>query len=636
MFTPATEAILIPLIPFLLFGIIGLAGRRLPEIFSAFLGIGGILASLLFSLHLSVSYFSEPVQGAFVLKEYFSFPWLSFSENLKISIGLVADPISMLMVVVICSVSLMVQWFSLTYMKGEERFQMYYAFLSLFTGSMLGLVLSSNIFQMYIFWELVGVSSFLLIGFYFQKPSAVAASKKAFIVTRFADLGFLIGILLLSYETQTMEFKGILDYFKSGNFNPEVSGIWMSHSLAAWALVLIFVGAAGKSAMFPLHIWLPDAMEGPTPVSALIHAATMVVAGVFLVGRLFPVYSLFEGVMQLVTWIGVLSSILAAIIAISQTDIKRVLAYSTLSQIGYMMFALGVAGKAGAESGFTASFFHLFTHAFFKSLLFLAAGAIIHAVHSNEVENMGGLRKQMPIVHWLFLIGCLAISGVPPFSGFFSKEEILLNAWKSQPLVYGFALIGSGLTAFYMFRLFFLVFYNKSHSDVHGHESMGLNFPMLLLAIPAVFAGFVPFSSYVTSTGLPEETHLHLMFSIAPVGIGLLGIGLAYLFYFKQNSLPEQWASKLSGLYKLSSGKFYFDELWRAVYQIGLIRALATPAAWIDKNLVDGGLRMGAEKTLRLGDRVKLIQNGKLQDYVLYFLMGILALILLTLLMIQS
>lgn len=636
MFTPATEALMIPLIPFLLFGIIGLTGRRLPEMFSAFLGIGGILASLLFSLHLSLSYFSEPINGVYSLKEFVSIPWLSFGETLKISIGLIADPISMLMVVVICSVSLMVQWYSLSYMKGEDRFQMYYAFLSLFTGSMLGLVLSSNIFQMYIFWELVGVSSFLLIGFYYQKPSAVSASKKAFVVTRFADLGFLLGILLLSYETQTMEFKGILEYFKLGSYNAEASGLWMGQSLVAWALILLFVGAAGKSAMFPLHIWLPDAMEGPTPVSALIHAATMVVAGVFLVGRLFPVYVLFEGVMQVITWVGVISSLLAAIIAITQTDIKRVLAYSTLSQIGYMMFALGIAGNSGAEAGFSASFFHLFTHAFFKSLLFLAAGAIIHSVHSNEVEQMGGLKKAMPITHFLFLIGCLAIAGVPPFSGFFSKEEILLNAWNSQPVVYVLALIGSGLTAFYMFRMFFLIFYNKENSELHTHESSGLNFPMLLLAIPAVFAGFLPFSNFVTANGIPHESHLHILFSLLPVAVGLSGIGLAYAFYYKKNSLPEVWTERLSTLFKLSAGKFYFDEMWKAFYQLVIIRLIATPAAWMDKNIVDGGIRLGADKTLRLGDRIKLIQNGKLQDYVLYFLMGILALVLLTLLMIQQ
>src|SRR5678815_4662375 len=330
---------------------------------------------------------------------------------------------SVMMLVVITTVSLMVHIYSLGYMKGESGFQRYYAFLSLFTFSMLGLVVSTNIFQMYIFWELVGVSSYLLIGFYFDKPSAVAASKKAFIVTRFADLGFLVGILILGFQSETLDFNILIQRLTdtaSPQFLAVASTSFLGISVLTWALTLVFIGGAGKSAMFPLHIWLPDAMEGPTPVSALIHAATMVVAGVYLVARLFPVFHINGVSLHVVTWVGALSAFLAAVIACTQTDIKRVLAYSTMSQIGYMMFALGVSGYGGEKGeGYTASMFHLFTHAFFKSLLFLCAGAVIHIVRSNEMKDMGGLRKLMPITNIAFFIACLAIAGIHPFSGFF-------------------------------------------------------------------------------------------------------------------------------------------------------------------------------------------------------------------------
>ncbi|HLG29630.1 MAG TPA: NADH-quinone oxidoreductase subunit L, partial [Candidatus Brocadiales bacterium] len=333
------------------------------------------------------------------------------------------------------------------------------------------------LFQIYIFWELVGVSSYLLIGYYYDKPSAVAASKKAFVVTRFADLGFLIGILILAFYGKSLDIKTLFDNINSSEFNTITTASLFGISALTWGLTLVFIGGAGKSAMFPLHIWLPDAMEGPTPVSALIHAATMVVAGVYLVARLFPLFTLTQAALGIVTFVGLISAFLAAIIACTQTDIKRVLAYSTMSQIGYMMFALGVSGNSGEDGlGYTASMFHLFTHAFFKSLLFLGAGAVIHLIHSNEMKDMGGLRKYMPITHITFLIACLAIAGVPPFAGFFSKEEILLAAYHSNKLVYGVALFTSGLTAFYMFRLYFSIFWKapspleKAGGEAHHGE----------------------------------------------------------------------------------------------------------------------------------------------------------------------
>src|SRR5688572_5777991 len=474
----ATYIALIPLLPLATFVILGLFGRKYLKNFSGILGTTSLFVSALLSVIVAYQYFfvSGKVDGVYQKIIALKYTWLQFSPEVSIDMGIILDPISVMMLVVVTFVSLMVHIYSLGYMKGEERFPTFYAFLALFTFSMLGLVVSSNIFQIYIFWELVGLSSFLLIGYYYDKPSAVAACKKAFIVTRFADLGFLIGILLLAFYGDTLDFNTLIQRLtdqQSPQFLAITTGSFIGVSILTWALTLVFIGGAGKSAMFPLHIWLPDAMEGPTPVSALIHAATMVVAGVYLVARLFPLFTISPISLSIVTVVGIVSAFLAAIIACTQTDIKRVLAYSTMSQIGYMMFALGVARYGGENGlGYTASLFHLFTHAFFKSLLFLGAGAVIHFVHSNEMKNMGGLRKHMPITHITFLIACLAIAGIPPFAGFFSKEEILLAAWQSNKMIYAIGLITSGLTAFYMFRLYYSIFWNKP-AELSSHHGEG-------------------------------------------------------------------------------------------------------------------------------------------------------------------
>jgi NADH-quinone oxidoreductase subunit L len=365
----------------------------------------------------------------------------------------------------------------------------------------------------------VGVSSFLLIGFYYQKPSAVAAAKKAFIVTRFADLGFLIGILVLSYHGHTLDFQALIQRLtepQSPALQSAMSSTFLGASALSWGLALVFIGGAGKSAMFPLHIWLPDAMEGPTPVSALIHAATMVVAGVFLVARLFPIYALSAPhVLEWIGSIGAVTALVAAIIACTQTDIKRVLAYSTMSQIGFMMFALGVSGYGGEQGlGFTASQFHLFTHAMFKALLFLGAGVVIHHVHSNEMTDMGGLRRVLPFTHTIFLIGCLAIAGVPPLAGFFSKEEILLASYKSNKMIFGIALFTSALTAFYMFRLYFSIFWNRSpkaHSHHSEKEPLAERIPLTLLALGSIAAGFIPSVLYCSCRPGPGGHRLRVV-----------------------------------------------------------------------------------------------------------------------------
>jgi NADH-quinone oxidoreductase subunit L len=540
------------------------------------------------------------------------------------------------MLVVVSFVSLMVHLFSLGYMKGETRFATYYAFLGLFTFSMLGLVLSSNIFQIYLFWELVGVSSFLLIGFYFEKPSAVDASKKAFIVTRFADLGFLIGILVLSFYSHTLDFGVLIERLTSTGSTYLLAinaASFLGVSALTWGLLLVFMGGAGKSAMFPLHIWLPDAMEGPTPVSALIHAATMVVAGVFLVARLFPVFALSDpAALHVVMYTGAFSAFFAAVIACTQTDIKRVLAYSTMSQIGYMMFALGVSKYNGEEGlGYMGSMFHLFTHAFFKSLLFLGAGAVIHMVHSNEMKDMGGLRKLMPITHISFLIACLAIAGIPPFSGFFSKEEILMASFESNKLIYAVALLTSGLTAFYMFRLYYSIFWSKpadTHHSHHGEGTLTMKIPLILLAILAVVAGFVPISSWITADGNAIHSSVPISFSILPVSFAIAGILLATRLFKTSNELPQRIAIQMGGLYKAASHKFYIDEVYLFITKKVLFNLVGRPAAWFDKNIVDGFMNLLATLTARLSELIKGFQSGKVQDYALYFFGGFTGLVI--------
>jgi NADH-quinone oxidoreductase subunit L len=441
----------------------------------------------------------------------------------------------------------------------------------------------------------------------------VAAAKKAFVVTRFADLGFLVGILILSFQAKTLDISSLSVKLLDPQFS---HATFLGISLVSWGLALVFVGGAGKSAMFPLHIWLPDAMEGPTPVSALIHAATMVVAGVYLVARLYVLYGSDPGVMQIVLYVGAFSALLAAIIACTQTDIKRVLAYSTMSQIGYMMFALG-------SYGYTASMFHLFTHAFFKALLFLCAGVIIHQVHTNEMKGMGGLRKTMPLTHVCFLVACLAISGIPPFSGFFSKEEILLAAWHANKLVYGIGLFTSGLTAFYMFRLYFSIFWSKP-TEGHAHRlPLVESIPLVVLALGAVFAGFVPFSRLMNPDGAPEAGSVFGSMAVFPVALALLGIGIAAYLYRVASDRPVRAAAAFRGLYEFAYHKFYIDEVYLFITNKIIFNLIGRPAAWIDRHIVDGLMNGLAGVTAWVSAAIKRFQSGKVQDYALYFFVGI-------------
>lgn len=625
----ATYILLIALLPLAAFIILGLFGRKYFNQSSGIIATVLLLVSTVLAFYTAYGYFFQygKVDGVYQKIVVFKYTWLSFSEGMSIDMGAILDPITAMMLIVVPFISLMVHIYSLSYLKGEKRFATYYAFLGLFTFSMLGLILSTNIFQMYFFWELVGVSSFLLIGFYYDKPSAVAACKKAFIVTRFADLGFLIGILVLSFYANSFDFATIITNLSSVN-STAFTASFLGVSALSWGVALVFIGGAGKSAMFPLHIWLPDAMEGPTPVSALIHAATMVVAGVFLVARLFPVFSISQPVMHLIAYIGAFSALFAAIIACTQTDIKRVLAYSTMSQIGFMMFALGVANTE-SSLGFTASMFHLFTHAMFKALLFLGAGAVIHFVHSNEMKDMGGLRNYLPITHITFLVACLAIAGIPPFAGFFSKEEILMAAFENNKTVFYIAIFTSALTAFYMFRLYFKIFWNKEahlHGEHHGEGGFAMMMPLVVLAVAACSAGVIPFGNFVSADGKHMHSELHLTFSIAPIALALIGIFTALWMYKNETGKSAKIADLLNGLYKAAYHKFYIDEIYIFITQKIIFNLIAKPAAWFDKTIVDGLVNATGNGTGLVSEKIKTFQSGKVQQYAVYFLVSVIGL----------
>ena len=620
--------ILILLIPFLSFLITGIGGKWMSHRTAGLIGSIGLGLVTILSYATAWSYFTAPrlADGTYETLMPYNFRWLPFTQNLSIDMGILLDPISVMMLIVISTVSLMVHIYSFGYMKGERGFQRYYAFLSLFTMSMLGLVVATNIFQMYLFWELVGVSSYLLIGFYYTKPAAIAASKKAFIVTRFADLGFLIGILIYGYYAGTY------------TFTPDEMTLMKGSAMIPLALGLMFIGGAGKSAMFPLHIWLPDAMEGPTPVSALIHAATMVVAGVYLVARMFPLFISFApDVLHIVAYVGAFTAFYAASVACVQSDIKRVLAFSTISQIGFMMVALGVCTSSDPHEGglgYMAGMFHLFTHAMFKALLFLGAGSIIHAVHSNEMSAMGGLRKYMPVTHWTFLIACLAIAGIPPFSGFFSKDEILTACFQFSPAMGWIMTIIAAMTAFYMFRLYCGIFWGKENKELHAahtpHESpLAMTFPLMFLAAVTVVAGFIPFGHFVSSNGHAYDIHLDTQVMLTSIVIAVIAIALAVSIYARSKQpVADALASRFRGLWTAAYHRFYIDEIYQFITHKIIFGCISRPIAWWDRHVVDGFFNFLAWSTDATSDEIRGLQSGRVQQYALVFLLGALILIL--------
>ena len=654
---------LILLLPLLSFVLLGLAGMKMSHKTAGLIGTCTLGVVTLISYLTAFQYFitdGRTAEGIYQTIVPYNFTWLPLG-TLHFDMGILLDPISVMMLIVISTVSLMVHIYSFGYMHGEKGFQRYYAFLSLFSMSMLGLVLATNIFQMYMFWELVGVSSYLLIGFYYPLAAAVAASKKAFIVTRFADMFFLIGILIFGYYTQSFSFSFAGDIVMGAGTTPFIQGsaakaVAAGAFILPTALVLMFIGGAGKSAMFPLHIWLPDAMEGPTPVSALIHAATMVVAGVFQVARMFPLWIEYAPqTMSVIVWVGVITAFYAAAVACAQTDIKRVLAFSTISQIAFMMVALGVC-LPGHEAvldnhtqlGYMAGMFHLFTHAMFKACLFLCAGCVIHAVHSNEMALMGGLRKYMPVTHVTFLISCLAIAGIPFFSGFSSKDEIITACFQYSPVV-GWIMTGiAAMTAFYMFRLYFGIFWGTENKEAHAHHTpheapLTMTVPLIILSVITVgvgvyttLAGFLgwggSFGQFVNAEGTNYVIHFDHKIALTSTIIAILSICLAtYIYKGEQQPIADRLYKTFPRLWRAAYKRFYQDEIWQFVTHKVIFRCVSMPIAWFDRRVIDGTFNFMAWGANEAGESIRPWQSGDVRQYVVWFLTGAVALTLILL-----
>ena len=644
---------LILLLPFLSFLLLGLLGMKMKKPVAGMIGTAVLAVLWCMSLYTAYEYFfavgRDATTGLYPTVTVFNFTWLKFTEALTFNIGFRLTPISVMMLIVITTVSMMVHIYSFGYMaerdenykkEGYEKgFQRFYAFLSLFTMSMLGLVVATNIFQMYLFWELVGVCSYLLIGFYYPKHAAVHASKKAFIVTRFADLFFLIGILFFSYYVGTFNYDL--------NADPSLADR-LPH--AAWimpaALFLMFIGGAGKSAMFPLHIWLPDAMEGPTPVSALIHAATMVVAGVYQVASLFPIWIQYApNTLHYVAYIAAFTAFYAAAVACCQRDIKRGLAFSTISQIAYMLVALGVCTSMEGEGsvGYMASMFHLFTHAMFKALLFLCSGAIIVIIGSNFKEYMGGLHKYLAITFFCFVIATIAISGFWPLAGFFSKDEIVDACFHFSPYMGWFMTLVSGMTAFYMFRLYYVIFWGNSYYEADpGHRRRPAEVPFIMwgplvfLAIISCVAGWIPFGHFVSANGLSEDIPLQSfhfgMTAWCSLAVATIGFALATWMYASgKNPVPDMLERRMPKLHKAALNRFYIDDAWQFFTHKIVFGCFSVPIAWFDRHVIDGMFNFSAWATQEAGETIRPWQSGDVRQYAIWFLTGSVALTLILL-----
>ena len=611
--------------------------------YAAYITIGAVGLSFVLSLWALVGTIASHGEMAYPLHT-----WISAGE-FDFAVGILMDPLTAIMLVVVTGVSLMVQIYSVGYMHGDDGYARYFAYMSLFTCAMLGLVLANNLIQMFVFWELVGLGSYLLIGFWFERPAAAAAAKKAFIITRFADFGFLLGILFLFYNGSAFSDVGLNVFVVTDIYHGVELGL-LGVGVAQWIALGIFAGAMGKSAQFPLHTWLPDAMEGPTPVSALIHAATMVAAGVFLVARFFPVFELSITAMNTVAIIGGITAIFAASMGLVMNDIKRVLAYSTVSQLGYMMLALGVGA-------YGAAIFHLFTHAFFKALLFLGSGSVNHATGTFDMRYMGGLRVAMPKTYLTFIIGSLSLAGIVPLAGFWSKDEILSHAFSGgntiSSIVFALALIAAFMTAFYMFRAVFMTFHGNfkggadrdpdAHSEhpIHLEESPAtMTWPLIILAVPAVVAGFLANSIFDLGI-IPAHWMTHFLdynpfvhvesttFNIAIAGLStvmaLLGIGLAYLMYIARAISPEGMGRAFRPIHTLLYRKYFMDELYEDVIVRGVFyKGIAYALDWVDKSVVDKIANFCGWLGANTGTAIRQVQTGQLQAYGMSISVGIL------------
>jgi NADH-quinone oxidoreductase subunit L len=605
---------LLPLAAFALTWIIGWIKKDSP---SAPYVIIATTASWLLSLWALINVFTD---GNITTS---SVQWLNIGA-LNVKFALELNPLSTVMLMVVNTVSLMVQIFSMGYMHGDHGYRRYFSFVALFTFSMLGLVLADSLLMLFMCWELVGLCSYLLIGFWFFKPSAASAAKKAFLITRIGDLGILAALIMLFNATGTFTISELHGLAAAGAIGSAV---------LTWSCLGLFLGSMGKSAQFPLHIWLPDAMEGPTPVSALIHAATMVAAGVFLIARMYPLFEAAPQTLTVVAWVGGITAIFAATIALVMQDIKKVLAYSTISQLGYMFVGLALGGVS-------VGMFHLFTHAFFKALLFLGAGSISHAVDSFDMRKMGGLKKAMPKTYWTFLIGSLSLAGIWPLSGFFSKEGILGSAVSAQPVLFVILLVTAGLTAFYMFRVIFKVFFGEYKGDKHLHESPNVMIiPLFVLAFLAIFVGWINCSNAFTvfvDGGESQSFVTGLVGALAhPLAWGSLlaaafGILLAFTIYKFKKISAEKVSAALPKTYNLLSRKYYMDELIQdRINKDALLNGLFRFFAFFDKHVIDGLVNAVAKAVKGIGGLIRSVQNGRIPSYGLLSVIGLVVIVIL-------
>ena len=602
---------MLPLICVFAFLIIALFSQYIPTQ-GAIVSIGSIGIAFLIFIFVLIDF----VNGG-LLPIHSSFTWIDLGEW-QISWGLLIDRISIVMIGLITFVAFLVQIYSVGYMKGDSRFGWYFAVHSLFAAAMLLLVLSDNLLLLYFAWELVGLGSYLLIGFWYEKKSAAEAAKKAFVTTRIGDVGLLIGIIILFKASGTFDISSIIHVAQEGG---------ISNDVIFWSSLLIFLGAMGKSAQFPLHVWLPDAMEGPTPVSALIHAATMVAAGIYLVGRMFPLFELGPGILVIISIVGIATFMLAGAIALVMTDIKRVLAYSTISHLGLMMLSLG-------SFGVPAAFFHLVLHGFSKALLFLGAGSVMHGMHDQtEVELMGGLRKKMPITSLTFLIGSLSLAGIVPLSGFFSKDEILISIWEYNSWFLPITLFGVFLSSLYMIRLYCLIFLSSARSEYaeKAHESPRImTYPLIILSILALFSGLLafpfPFTGWEGFAAFIDDHHkFHMIpwLTVVSILVAFSGAFLGWMIYGSRRIVINNISSPLKFLYRLVFRKFLFDEIYSWIAS----KIVFTFSRWItifDRVIVnDTGIDGVGNSTKKSADILKYFQSGYLYNYSLVMVVGL-------------
>ncbi len=616
---PASLLILVVFLPMVAAAAIWLFLSARPRLAAA-ASVGAIGVSFV----LTVLFFLESLGAdAPVVPPRWEVPWVTFA-SLQIGFGLAATHLALLMGLVVTGVGGLIHVYSLGYMKDDPGFARYFGCLSLFSTSMLGIVYATNFIGLFIFWELVGLSSYLLIGFWFERPSAAEAGKKAFLVNRLCDFGFLLGIVLLFFATggQTFDFDGLADLLPgllTSDSAPDAG------TMAAAAL-LIFVGAVGKSAQFPFHVWLPDAMEGPTPVSALIHAATMVAAGIYMLCRVFFVFEAAPAwVLFVVAIVGALTALLAAILALAQTDLKRILAYSTISQLGYMTLAVGVGST-------TAAMFHLTTHAFFKALLFLGAGSVIHALHTQEIFEMGGIRRRMPVTYWTVLVGALALAGVPPLAGFFSKDAVLAAALHANVLLFGLGALTAGITAFYVGRCFFVAFTGEPRGREAEHESPGVMIlPLAILGVLSATAGALGARMTGYLGMAPAEGGGHAFVVGVSVFVATVGLGAAWTLYGRTTIIAVALAGRVQRFRGILIRKYFLDEAYDWVVR-NIHDGFGRATARLDETVLIGIGVDGTAKTARtLGKMFRGFQTGKVRTYGTYFLLGMAVLVYLML-----